>query len=51
MAAVGAREFRDSENTGFPLVVPKEIPATLVPTGEDVRLLQEEIDPKGIYLG
>jgi len=39
------------ENTGFPLHIPKEVPATPLPTAEEVRLLQEEIDPKGIYLG
>src|SRR5438874_4166134 len=39
------------ENTGFPLLIPKEVPATPLPTAEEVRLLQEEIDPKGIYLG
>ena len=39
------------ENTGFPLQIPKEIPPTPLPTTEDVRLLQEEIDPQGIYLG
>jgi len=39
------------ESTGFPLRIPKDIPATPLPTPEEVRLLQEEIDPKGIYLG
>jgi glutaconate CoA-transferase subunit B len=39
------------ENTGFPLHIPKDVPATPLPTAEEVRLLQEEIDPKGIYLG
>src|SRR5712691_4174031 len=39
------------ENTGFPLRIPSEVPATPLPTPEEVRLLQEEIDPKGIYLG
>jgi len=39
------------ENTGFPLHIPKEVPATPLPTAEEVRLLQKEIDPKGIYLG
>ena len=39
------------ENTGFPLNVPKDPPATPLPAAEEVRLLQEEIDPNGIYLG
>src|SRR3989449_3299712 len=39
------------ENTGFPLRIPSEVPTTPLPTPEEVRLLQEEIDPEGIYLG
>jgi len=39
------------ENTGFSLRIPNEVPTTPLPTPEEVRLLQEEIDPKGIYLG
>lgn len=38
------------ENTGFPLQVPKEVPVTALPTAEELRLLREEIDPKGVYL-
>jgi glutaconate CoA-transferase subunit B len=38
-------------NTGFPLQVPDELPTTLLPTAEELRLLREEIDPKGVYLG
>ena len=38
------------ENTGFPLLVPKEVPVTALPTAEELRLLREEIDPKGVYL-
>jgi len=38
------------EKTGFPLHVPTEVPATPLPSAEEVRLLREEIDPKGIYL-
>ena len=38
------------ENTGFPLLVPKEVPVTTLPTAEELRLLREEIDPKGVYL-
>ena len=38
------------ENTGFPLQIPVEVPATPLPTPEESRLLQHEIDPMGIYL-
>jgi glutaconate CoA-transferase, subunit B len=38
------------ENTGFPLQIPKEIPSTPLPTAEELRLLREEIDPKGAHL-
>lgn len=38
------------ENTGFPLHIPKEIPTTPLPTAEELRLLREEIDPKGVHL-
>ena len=39
------------ENTGFPLCIPDEVPATPLPTPEELRLLREEIDPKLVYLG
>lgn len=38
------------ENTGFPLRIPKDIPATPLPTNEQLRLLREEIDPSGTHL-
>jgi acyl CoA:acetate/3-ketoacid CoA transferase beta subunit len=38
------------ENTGFPLHIPKEVPATPLPTAEELRLLREEIDPNRVYL-
>ncbi len=38
------------ENTGFPLQIPKELPTTPLPTAEELRLLREEIDPKGTHL-
>jgi acyl CoA:acetate/3-ketoacid CoA transferase beta subunit len=38
------------ENTGFPLQIPKDIPTTPLPTGEQLRILREEIDPKGVHL-
>jgi glutaconate CoA-transferase subunit B len=38
-------------NTGFPLQVPDNFRRTPLPTTEELRLLREEIDPKGVYLG
>lgn len=35
------------EQTGFQLDVPSDIPETPAPTGEQLRLLREEIDPYG----
>jgi len=36
------------ENTGFELVLPPEIPPTRSPTQEELRLLREVLDPKGL---
>ena len=38
------------ENTGFTLHIPEEVPLTSLPSEEELRLLREEIDPKGVYL-
>jgi acyl CoA:acetate/3-ketoacid CoA transferase beta subunit len=38
------------ENTGFPLHIPEQVPVTPPPTTEELRLLRDEIDPKGVYL-
>jgi len=38
------------ENTGFALHIPQEVPSTPLPSEEELRLLREEIDPKGVYL-
>lgn len=38
------------ENTGFPLHIPNDLPLTPLPTTEELRLLREEIDPKGVHL-
>lgn len=38
------------ENTGFPLQVPETVPITPLPTAGELRVLREEIDPKGVYL-
>jgi hypothetical protein len=34
--------------TGFPLVVPDDVPVTREPTDEELKLLREVLDPKGI---
>jgi acyl CoA:acetate/3-ketoacid CoA transferase beta subunit len=34
--------------TGFPLVVPADVPETRAPTDEDLRLVRELLDPKGL---
>jgi len=46
----GIRLEELTENTGFPLQVPEVIPVTPVPTAGELRVLREEIDPKGVYL-
>ena len=38
------------EHTGFPLRMPSQVPETPLPTPEELRLLREEIDPRGVYL-
>ncbi|MBM3671984.1 MAG: CoA-transferase [Actinobacteria bacterium] len=34
--------------TGFPLVVPADVPETRAPTDEDLRLVREVLDPNGL---
>ncbi|MFE5716200.1 CoA-transferase subunit beta [Streptomyces sp. NPDC056501] len=34
--------------TGFGLTVPEDVPCTREPTAEELRLIREEIDPKGL---
>jgi acyl CoA:acetate/3-ketoacid CoA transferase beta subunit len=36
------------KNTGFPLVVPKDVPETRRPTPDELRLIREVIDPAGL---
>lgn len=36
------------QNTGFPLVVPSNVPESRLPTDEELRLLREVIDPLGL---
>ena len=38
-------------NTGFALEVPDQVPRTPLPSTQELRLLREEIDPRGVYLG
>ncbi|MFI7336633.1 CoA-transferase subunit beta [Streptomyces sp. NPDC050085] len=38
------------EATGFELVVPDDVPCTREPTAEELRLIREELDPKGLRL-
>jgi glutaconate CoA-transferase subunit B len=38
-------------NTGWPLKVAEPVRETAPPTAEELRLLREELDPDGIYLG
>ncbi len=45
---VSHRELRDS--TGFELDIPANCPVTAPPTEEEVRLIREELDPKGMYV-
>ena len=43
---VGVDEVVDS--TGFPLAVPDEVPETRLPTDEELQLIREVLDPKGL---
>lgn len=45
---ISAQNVQD--NTGFPLRMPALVPETPLPTPEELRLLREEIDPRGVYL-
>ncbi len=45
-AGVSAEEI--AENTGFELLAPEHVPTTELPTAEQVRLLRERIDPRGL---
>ncbi|MFH9588308.1 CoA-transferase subunit beta [Streptomyces luteogriseus] len=43
---VTVEQVRDA--TGFALTVPDEVPATREPTGEELRLIREVVDPAGV---
>jgi hypothetical protein len=36
------------ENTGFELVIEGDVPETRAPSDEELRILRERIDPRGI---
>ena len=38
-------------NTGFKLIIPEKVETTSPPTAVELKLIREEIDPKGIYIG
>jgi hypothetical protein len=38
------------EATGFELVIPADVPTSRLPDDEELRLLYEVIDPKGLRL-
>ncbi|CAM3444248.1 CoA-transferase [Streptomyces albus] len=35
-----------TERTGFPLVIPDEVPVTRTPTAEELRLIRDVLDPR-----
>jgi glutaconate CoA-transferase subunit B len=39
------------ENTGFELIIPDDVSVTKPPTGQELKLLREEIDLAGIVIG
>jgi glutaconate CoA-transferase subunit B len=39
-----------TENTGFDLLIPDDVPTIDPPTADELRLLREEIDPGGLYI-
>ena len=46
----GATVEQAIKNTGWKLKVAGDLKTTEPPTGEELRLLREELDPAGIYL-
>lgn len=47
---LGATVEQAIKNTGWPLKVASDLKTTEPPTGEELRLLREELDPTGMYL-
>ncbi len=46
---VTADEVRS--DTGWDIVVPEDVPTTRAPTDAELRVLREEVDPRGYHLG
>lgn len=46
----GATVDEIADNTGFPLVVPDDVPETRPPTDTELRLIRDVIDPRGLRL-
>lgn len=38
------------DKTGFELIIPKEVPTTVPPTVEEIKILKEKVDPLGFFL-
>ena len=38
-------------NMSFEPIIPDEVPVTVPPTAEEIRLIREEIDPEKAYAG
>lgn len=39
------------DETGFELIMPSQVPATVPPTSEELSILKEIVDPTGSFLG
>jgi glutaconate CoA-transferase subunit B len=39
------------ENTGFKMIIPNKVPMTGKPSGDELRILREELDPNKIVIG
>jgi len=46
----GVQVEQVQENTGWPLKVAEDLCVTQPPTDEELRILREELDPRGVYL-
>lgn len=46
----GVQVEQVQENTGWPLKVAEDLCVTQLPTDEELRILREELDPRGVYL-
>ena len=46
----GVAPAKAVENTGWPLKIAPNLRTTAAPTGQELRLLREDLDPGGVYL-